>query len=84
MSTTPPVLDMAAILHDTSNRVVVCCGAGGCFGVSATAGASTFAGVRDERFGPAAAVAAVAGFGLGTSLRVIRPCPTVQRFVVIQ
>src|ERR1700754_5046597 len=29
MSTTPPVLDMAAILHDTSNRVVVCCGAGG-------------------------------------------------------
>ncbi|MGE2715812.1 ArsA family ATPase [Mycolicibacterium litorale] len=29
MSTTPPALDMAAILHDTSNRVVVCCGAGG-------------------------------------------------------
>ncbi|WP_197375256.1 ArsA family ATPase [Mycolicibacterium baixiangningiae] len=29
MSTTPPVLDLAAILHDTSNRVVVCCGAGG-------------------------------------------------------
>ena len=29
MSTTPPVLDMAAILADTSNRVVVCCGAGG-------------------------------------------------------
>ncbi len=29
MSTTPPALDMAAILSDTSNRVVVCCGAGG-------------------------------------------------------
>ncbi len=29
MSTTPPALDMASILHDTSNRVVVCCGAGG-------------------------------------------------------
>jgi anion-transporting ArsA/GET3 family ATPase len=29
VSTTPPVLDMAAILADTSNRVVVCCGAGG-------------------------------------------------------
>lgn len=29
MSTTPPALDMAAILRDTSNRVIVCCGAGG-------------------------------------------------------
>ena len=29
MSTTPPVLDIAGILEDTSNRVVVCCGAGG-------------------------------------------------------
>ena len=29
MSTTPPALDMDAILADTSNRVVVCCGAGG-------------------------------------------------------
>jgi anion-transporting ArsA/GET3 family ATPase len=29
MSATPRVLDMAAILADTSNRVVVCCGAGG-------------------------------------------------------
>lgn len=29
MSATPPALDMAAILSDTSNRVVVCCGAGG-------------------------------------------------------
>ena len=29
MSTTPPTLDMAGILADTSNRVVVCCGAGG-------------------------------------------------------
>ena len=30
MSTTPPALDMASILEDTSNRVVVCCGAGRC------------------------------------------------------
>ncbi len=29
MSTAPPALDMASILADTSNRVVVCCGAGG-------------------------------------------------------
>ncbi|VEG58174.1 anion-transporting ATPase [Mycolicibacterium aurum] len=29
MSTTPPALDMATILRDTSNRVIVCCGAGG-------------------------------------------------------
>ncbi|WP_349270597.1 anion transporter [Mycolicibacterium parafortuitum] len=29
MSANPPALDMASILRDTSNRVVVCCGAGG-------------------------------------------------------
>ena len=29
MSITPPTLDVAAILADTTNRVVVCCGAGG-------------------------------------------------------
>jgi anion-transporting ArsA/GET3 family ATPase len=29
MSITPQTLDMAAVLADTSNRVVVCCGAGG-------------------------------------------------------
>ena len=29
MSTTPRTLDMASILADRSNRVVVCCGAGG-------------------------------------------------------
>jgi anion-transporting ArsA/GET3 family ATPase len=29
MSTTPRVLDLGAILADTANRVVVCCGAGG-------------------------------------------------------
>ena len=29
MSAAPPALDMGAILKDTSNRVVVCCGAGG-------------------------------------------------------
>lgn len=29
MTTTPKTLDMAAILADTANRVIVCCGAGG-------------------------------------------------------
>ncbi|BBZ36881.1 ArsA family ATPase [Mycolicibacterium confluentis] len=29
MSTTPSALDIASILKDTSNRVIVCCGAGG-------------------------------------------------------
>ncbi|GAA2572117.1 ArsA family ATPase [Mycolicibacterium diernhoferi] len=29
MSTTPAALDLGAILSDTSNRVIVCCGAGG-------------------------------------------------------
>jgi anion-transporting ArsA/GET3 family ATPase len=29
MSVTPPTLDMASILADRSNRVIVCCGAGG-------------------------------------------------------
>ena len=29
MSTAPPTLDIAGILEDTTNRVVVCCGAGG-------------------------------------------------------
>src|ERR1700719_5084834 len=29
MSITPPTLDLGSILADTSNRVVVCCGAGG-------------------------------------------------------
>ena len=29
MSSTPPTLDMASILTDRANRVVVCCGAGG-------------------------------------------------------
>ncbi len=29
MSGTPPVLDMKQVLSDTTNRVVVCCGAGG-------------------------------------------------------
>ncbi|MCK0176409.1 ArsA family ATPase [Mycolicibacterium sp. F2034L] len=29
MSTTPPALDLRTILSDTSNRVIVCCGAGG-------------------------------------------------------
>jgi anion-transporting ArsA/GET3 family ATPase len=29
MSITPPTLDIASILADTANRVVVCCGAGG-------------------------------------------------------
>src|SRR5438094_7881712 len=29
MTTNPPAFDMGTLLHDTSNRVVVCCGAGG-------------------------------------------------------
>src|SRR6201998_4953617 len=29
MSTTPPTLDLASILADTANRVVVCCAGGG-------------------------------------------------------
>jgi anion-transporting ArsA/GET3 family ATPase len=29
MSTTPPVLNLGAMLADTANRVIVCCGAGG-------------------------------------------------------
>ncbi|MDF2824793.1 MAG: arsA 1 [Mycobacterium sp.] len=29
MSSTPPALDLESILRDTTNRVVVCCGAGG-------------------------------------------------------
>ena len=29
MSPAPQALDMGAVLHDTSNRVIVCCGAGG-------------------------------------------------------
>jgi anion-transporting ArsA/GET3 family ATPase len=29
MSAAPQALDMGAVLHDTSNRVIVCCGAGG-------------------------------------------------------
>src|ERR1041384_4410262 len=38
MSTTPPALDMGSILTDTSNRVVVCCGAGGVGKTTAAAG----------------------------------------------
>jgi len=37
----PKTLDMAAILADTSNRVVVCCGAGG-VGKTTTAAAMAF------------------------------------------
>ncbi|HYR13522.1 MAG TPA: ArsA-related P-loop ATPase, partial [Mycobacterium sp.] len=29
MSAAPQALDMGAVLRDTSNRVIVCCGAGG-------------------------------------------------------
>ena len=39
----------------------------------------SFGGVRDERFGPGAG-----GATFGIRRRVIKPCPTVQRFVVIQ
>jgi anion-transporting ArsA/GET3 family ATPase len=47
MSATPRVLDMAAILADTSNRVVVCCGAGG-VGKTTTAAAMA---VRAAEYG---------------------------------
>jgi anion-transporting ArsA/GET3 family ATPase len=47
MSTTPPVLDMGSILTDTSNRVVVCCGAGG-VGKTTTAAAMA---VRAAEYG---------------------------------
>src|SRR5205085_8943853 len=44
----------------------------------ASGGGSSCGGVRDERFG------IVGGGVFGMSRRVTRPCPTVQRFVVIQ
>src|SRR6201988_517788 len=47
MSTTPPALDMCSILTDTSNRVVVCCGAGG-VGKTPTAAAM---GLRAAEYG---------------------------------
>jgi flagellar biosynthesis GTPase FlhF len=38
MSSTPPALDLGSIVEDTSNRVVVCWGAGG-VGLTTTAAA---------------------------------------------
>src|SRR6201992_3861523 len=52
MSTTPQQLDMAAILSDTANRVVVCCGAGG-VGKTTTAAAIT---LRAAEYGRTVAV----------------------------
>ena len=48
MSSTPPVLDLGAILADTSNRVVVCCGAGG-VGKTTTAAAMALRAAESGR-----------------------------------
>src|ERR1700742_1139227 len=48
MSTTPPTLDIAGILADTSNRVVVCCGAGG-VGKTTTAAAMALRAAEQGR-----------------------------------
>ena len=47
MSTKPPALDMGSILADRTNRVVVCCGAGG-VGKTTTAAAMA---VRAAEYG---------------------------------
>ncbi|MGO8965242.1 ArsA family ATPase [Mycobacterium sp.] len=52
MSTAPPTLDIAAILADTANRVVVCCGAGG---VGKTTAAAAMA-LRAAEYGRAVVV----------------------------
>jgi anion-transporting ArsA/GET3 family ATPase len=52
MSTTPPALDIGSILTDTSNRVVVCCGAGG-VGKTTTAAAMA---LRAAEYGRTVAV----------------------------
>src|ERR1700733_5739107 len=48
MSTTPPTLDVASILSDRANRVVVCCGAGG-VGKTTTAAAMALRAVEYGR-----------------------------------
>ena len=48
MSAKPPALDMGAILADTSNRVVVCCGAGG-VGKTTTAAAMALRAAEYDR-----------------------------------
>ncbi|MBJ7466735.1 MAG: ArsA family ATPase, partial [Mycolicibacterium sp.] len=48
MSTTPPALDLGAILADTANRVVVCCGAGG-VGKTTTAAAMALRAAESGR-----------------------------------
>ena len=47
MSPTPALLDLGSILADTSNRVIVCCGAGG-VGKTTTAAAMA---VRAAEYG---------------------------------
>jgi hypothetical protein len=51
---------------------------------SAPPSGELFGGVRDERLGPLLPPPPPGGATLGISRRVISPCPTVQRFVVIQ
>ena len=53
--------------------------AAGSGSASGSPGVASFGGVREDRFGPEAG-----GATFGISRRVIRPCPTVHRFVVIQ
>src|SRR5262245_868917 len=81
MSTTAPKLDMGAILADTANRVVVCCGAGG---VGKTTIAAALA-LRAAEYGrtvvvltidPARRLAQALGVdGLGNSPQRVPLCP---------
>lgn len=77
MSTTPPALDMAAILTDTSNRVVVCCGAGG-VGKTTTAAAMALRAAEYGRtvvvltIDPAKRLAQASASGSGNTRSVCR------------
>jgi anion-transporting ArsA/GET3 family ATPase len=83
MSTTPPTLDIAAILGDTSNRVVVCCGAGG-VGKTTTAAAMALRAAEYGRtvvvltIDPAKRLAQALGIGdLGNSPQRVPLAPEV-------
>jgi len=84
MSTTPPTLDMADILTDTSNRVVVCCGAGG-VGKTTTAAAMALRAAEYGRtvvvltIDPARRLAQAMGIDdLGNSPQRVPLAPAVQ------
>jgi anion-transporting ArsA/GET3 family ATPase len=83
MSTTPPTLDIAAILADTANRVVVCCGAGG-VGKTTTAAAMALRAAEYGRtvvvltIDPAKRLAQALGIGdLGNSPQRVPLAPEV-------